>query len=96
MPILMSNDFLNEAGAVVCQPFCGLGKGVALAEALLDDDDDKVLNVLTLDAFGGFDMCNGLGLTAVDSDPAVIANRLSVTRTALQVFLTLALFRALP
>lgn len=57
-----------------------------MAEALLDDDDDKVLNVLTLDAFGGCDMCNGLALTAVDSDTAVIANRLSVTRTALQVF----------
>ena len=63
----MSSD-LVEAGAVVRQPLDWLWKGVDEAEAVLNSRDDKVLDVLALDALGCRDMGDGLAITAIESE----------------------------
>lgn len=58
----------DEAGAVVGEPFDGLGQHVNAAEAVLDGGDDEILHVLALDALRGGDMGDGLAVAAVEGE----------------------------
>jgi len=58
----------DEAGAVVGEPFDGLGQHVDAAEPVLDGGDHEVLHVLALDTLGGGDMGDGLAVAAVEGE----------------------------